>query len=56
VRLRGVMRLVTRLWEPWVAWPIEQALERLPEDGLEVVHFRLVVDDLIKLISIRTMK
>ena len=62
VRPRGAMRrAITRLWEPWVAWVYgagfdRRTEERVPEAGLEVVESRLVVDDLIKLISIRTMK
>jgi len=62
VRPRGAMRrAITRLWEPWVAWAYgagfdRRTEERVPEAGLEVVESRLVVDDLIKLISIRTMK
>jgi len=62
VRPRGAMRrAVTRAWEPWVAWAYgagfdRRTEERVPEAGLEVVESRLVVDDLIKLISIRTMK
>jgi len=52
VRPRGAMR-------PWVAWAYgagfdRRTEERVPESGLEVVESRLVVDDLIKLISIRT--
>ena len=59
VRPRGAMRkAITRLWEPWVAWAYgagfdRRTEERVPEAGLEVVESRLVVDDLIKLISIR---
>jgi hypothetical protein len=59
VRPRGAMRrAVTRLWEPWVAWAYgagfdRRTEERVPEAGLEVVESRFVVDDLIKLISIR---
>ena len=58
VRPRGVL---TRLWGPWVAWAYgagfdRRTEERVPEAGLEVVESRLVVDDLIKFISIRPMK
>ncbi len=62
VRPRGAMRrAITRLWEPWVARAYgagfdRRTEERVPQAGLEVVESRLVVDDLIKLISIRTMK
>jgi len=59
VRPRGTLRrAITRLWEPWVAWAYGAAFdrrteERVPEAGLEVMESRLVVDDLIKLISIQ---
>ena len=59
VRPRGTLRrAITRLWEPWVACAYGAAFdrrteERVPEAGLEVMESRLVVDDLIKLISIQ---
>jgi ubiquinone/menaquinone biosynthesis C-methylase UbiE len=59
VRPHGTLRrAITRLWEPWVAWAYgagfdRRTEERVPEAGLEVVGVRLVVDDLIKLISIQ---
>jgi len=62
VRPRGAMRrTVTRLWEPWIAWAYgvgfdRRTEERVPEAGLEVVGSRFVVDDLIKLISVRAPK
>ena len=58
--LREIGRVVKSggLWEPWVAWAYgagfdRRTEERVPEAGLEVVESRLVVDDLIKFISIR---
>lgn len=62
VRPRGVWRrAVTRLWEPWVAWAYGAGFDRrteehVPEAGLEVIESSYVVDDLIKLISIRAAK
>jgi ubiquinone/menaquinone biosynthesis C-methylase UbiE len=62
VRPRGAMRSgVARLWEPWIAWAYgagfdRRTEERVPEAGLEVVGSSFVVDDLIKLISIRATK
>jgi ubiquinone/menaquinone biosynthesis C-methylase UbiE len=62
VRPRGALRrTITRLWEPWVAWAYGAGFDRrteeyIPEAGLEVVGSRLVVDDLIKLISIHPTK
>jgi ubiquinone/menaquinone biosynthesis C-methylase UbiE len=61
-RPRGALRrTITRLWEPWVAWAYGAGFDRrteehVPEAGLEVIESRLVVDDLIKLISISPTK
>ena len=62
VRPRGAMRrTVTRLWEPWMAWAYGAGFDRrteehVPEAGLKVVGSSFVVDDLIKLISVRVGK
>ena len=62
VRPRGAMRrAVTRLWEPWMAWAYGAGFDRRTEEhvaeaGLEVIGSSFVVDDLIKLISIRAIK
>ena len=62
VRPRGAMRrAVTRLWEPWIAWAYGAGFDRrteehIPEAGLEMIGSSFVVDDLIKLISVRTIK
>jgi len=62
VRPRGAMRrTVTRLWEPWMAWAYGAGFDRrteehVPEAGLEMVRSSFVVDDLIKLISVRAKK
>lgn len=62
VRPQGAMRrAVTRLWEPWIAWAYGAGFDRrteehVPEAGLEVIGSSFVVDDLIKLISIRVIK
>jgi ubiquinone/menaquinone biosynthesis C-methylase UbiE len=62
VRPRGAMRrAVTRLWEPWIAWAYGAGFDRRTEEhvaeaGLEVIGSSFVVDDLIKLISIRAIK
>jgi ubiquinone/menaquinone biosynthesis C-methylase UbiE len=61
-RPRGAVRkAVTRLWEPWSAWAYGAGFDRrteehVPEAGLEVVRSSFVVDDLIKLISVRAKK
>lgn len=59
VRPRGrIRRFVAGLWEPWMAWAYGAGFDRrteehVPRAGLEVVGSRFVVDDLIKLISVR---
>jgi ubiquinone/menaquinone biosynthesis C-methylase UbiE len=61
-RPRGtVRRLITRIWEPWVAWAYGASFDRRTEEhvreaGLEPIGTRFVVDDLIKLISARAPK
>lgn len=51
-------RLITRVWEPWVAWAYGAGYDRRTEEhistaGLEIVDSRHVVPDLIKLIEVR---
>lgn len=51
-------RLVTRLWQPWIAWAYGASFDRQTEKhaiaaGLEVVESRYVVDDLLKLLTLR---
>jgi ubiquinone/menaquinone biosynthesis C-methylase UbiE len=59
VRPRGrVRRLMSRLWEPWMAWAYGAGFDRqteqhVSEAGLDLVEARYVVDDLVKLISAR---
>lgn len=61
VRPRGrVCRLMSRLWEPWMAWAYGAGFDRRTENhvleaGLELVEARYVVDDLVKLISARAI-
>jgi ubiquinone/menaquinone biosynthesis C-methylase UbiE len=55
---RTVRRVLTRLWEPWIAWAYGASFDRrteehIPEAGLELVEARFVVDDLVRLISAR---
>jgi ubiquinone/menaquinone biosynthesis C-methylase UbiE len=60
-RPRGTLRrAVTRLWEPWVAWAYGAGFDRrtqehVPEAGLQLIDAHFVVDDLIKLISARSV-
>ena len=59
VRPRGGMRrLMTRIWEPWIAWAYGASFDRgteahVPAAGLELTGSRFVFDDLIKLIAAR---
>jgi ubiquinone/menaquinone biosynthesis C-methylase UbiE len=55
---RTVRRLLSRIWEPWVAWAYGGSFDRqterhIPEAGLELVESRYVVDDLLKLLTAR---
>jgi ubiquinone/menaquinone biosynthesis C-methylase UbiE len=59
VRPRGaVRRFVSRLWQPWIAWAYGASFDRqterhIPDAGLELVESRYVVDDLLKLLTVR---
>jgi ubiquinone/menaquinone biosynthesis C-methylase UbiE len=59
VRPRGTLRrIVSRMWQPWIAWAYgasfdRQTEQRVPEAGLQVLESRYVVDDLLKLLSLR---
>ena len=55
---RTARAMLARLWEPWMAWAYGAEFDRRTEEharviGLEIVDSRFVVNDLIKLISIR---
>ena len=60
VRPKGARRaFIARLWEPWMAWAYGAGFDRRTEEharevGLQVMESRFVVDDLIKLIAVRT--
>jgi ubiquinone/menaquinone biosynthesis C-methylase UbiE len=59
VRPTGTLRaFIAHLWEPWMAWAYGAGFDRRTEEhvieaGLEILDSRFVVDDLIKLISVR---
>lgn len=61
VRPTGTLRrIVSRIWQPWIAWAYGAGFDRqtsnhVPEAGLQLVENRYVVDDLVKLISARTI-
>jgi ubiquinone/menaquinone biosynthesis C-methylase UbiE len=51
-------RIVSRIWQPWIMWAYGASFDRhterhVPEAGLELVESRYVVDDLLKLITVR---
>jgi hypothetical protein len=55
---RGLRRLLTRVWEPWVAWAYGAGFDRqtenhVPEAGLQLLESRFVSDELIKLLGAR---
>jgi len=59
VRPHGTFRRVmSGIWQRWIAWAYGASFDReterhVPEAGLELVESRFVVDDLVKLISVR---
>jgi ubiquinone/menaquinone biosynthesis C-methylase UbiE len=58
---RAVRRFIAGLWEPWMAWAFGARLDRRTETyiskaGLDITDAHYVVDDLIKLISVRVLK
>ena len=62
VRPRGTLRrIVSKIWEPWVAFAYGASFDRhteshIPAAGLEVDESRYVVDDLVKLICARARR
>jgi ubiquinone/menaquinone biosynthesis C-methylase UbiE len=58
---RRLRRAIAGLWEPWIAWAFGASFDRRTEEhitaaGLELVKAELVVDDLVKLLTIRVPK
>lgn len=59
VRPTGTLRrFISRLWQPWITWAYgasfdRETEQRVPEAGLEMVESRYVVDDLLKMITVR---
>jgi ubiquinone/menaquinone biosynthesis C-methylase UbiE len=59
VRPQGTLRRIqSRIWQPWIAWAYGASFDRhteqrVPEAGLELVESRYVVDDLVKLLTVR---
>jgi ubiquinone/menaquinone biosynthesis C-methylase UbiE len=59
VRPTGTFRrVVSRIWQPWIAWAYGASFDRqtekhVPAAGLELVESRYVVDDLVKMLTLR---
>jgi ubiquinone/menaquinone biosynthesis C-methylase UbiE len=59
VRPRGTLRrAVSYIWEPWIRWAYGASFDRhterhVPAAGLELLESRYVVDDLLKLLTVR---
>jgi ubiquinone/menaquinone biosynthesis C-methylase UbiE len=55
-----VRRLVSRLWQPWIAWAYGASFDRRTEEHvaeteLELAESRYVVADLVKLLTLRVL-
>ncbi|MFN3743624.1 MAG: class I SAM-dependent methyltransferase [Hyphomicrobiaceae bacterium] len=61
VRPRGrLRRAISYAWQPWVTWAYGASFDRrteahVPEAGLELVESRFVVDDLVKMLTVRAV-
>lgn len=59
VRPRGrLRRVLSQIWQPWIAWAYGAGFDRqterhIPEAGLELADSRYVVEDLVKLLTVR---
>ena len=61
VRPKGAFRrLLSHIWQPWIAWAYGASFDRdterhIPLAGLELIDSRYVVDDLMKMLTVRVM-
>ena len=61
VRPKGrLRRAVSRVWQPWIAWAYGASFDRKTEQhavtaGLEISESRYVVNDLLKLLTLRVV-
>ena len=59
VRPQGtVRRIISYIWQPWIKWAYGASFDRhterhVPAAGLELLESRYVVDDLLKLLTVR---
>lgn len=54
----GLRRTITYFWQPWITWAYGASYDRhteqhVPTAGLELVESRFVVDDLLKMLTVR---
>jgi ubiquinone/menaquinone biosynthesis C-methylase UbiE len=60
VRPKGrLRRLLSYIWQPWITWAYGASFDRqteqhVPAAGLELIESRFVVDDLVKLLTLRS--
>ncbi len=55
----ALRRIASRLWQPWIAWAYGASFDRhteryVPEAGLELIESRYVVNDLLKMLTLRS--
>ena len=55
----GLHRIISRIWQPWIAWAYGASFDRqtekyVPAAGLELCESRYVVDDLVKMLTLRS--
>jgi ubiquinone/menaquinone biosynthesis C-methylase UbiE len=55
----AIRRILSRLWQPWIRWAYGASFDRqterhVPAAGLELVESRYVVDDIVKLLTLRS--
>jgi ubiquinone/menaquinone biosynthesis C-methylase UbiE len=55
---RTLHRLISYLWQPWIRWAYGASFDRdterhIPSAGLELLESRYVVNDLLKLLTVR---
>lgn len=59
VRPQGTRhRIISYVWQPWIKWAYGASFDRhterhIPAAGLELIESRYVVDDLLKLLTVR---
>lgn len=54
----GLRRAISYVWQPWIGWAYGASFDRhteqhVPAAGLDLVESRFVVDDLLKMLTVR---